>query len=61
LDPNLNSESDVQPDFTARPHFQQQQKFLQEARLRLQLLRAEREEAVRRELAVGSGPEVDRR
>jgi hypothetical protein len=61
LDSNRNSESDIDPDFTARPHFQQQQKFLQEARLRLQLLRAEREEAVRRELAVGSGPEVDRR
>jgi hypothetical protein len=29
--------------------------------MRVQLLRAEREEAVRRELAVGSGPEVDRR
>jgi hypothetical protein len=48
-------------NFTALPHFEQQQKFFQEARLRLQLLRAEREEAVRRELAVGSGPEVDRR
>jgi hypothetical protein len=52
---------DAQPDFTAVPHFQQQQQFFQEARMRVQLLRAEREEAVRRELAVGSGPEVDRR
>lgn len=34
--------------------------FLREARLRLQLLRAEREDAVRRELAVGGGPEVRR-
>ncbi len=37
-----------------------QANFFKEARLRLQLLRAEREEAVRRELAVGSGPEVRR-
>lgn len=34
--------------------------FLREARMRLALLRAEREEAVRRELLVGSGPEVHR-
>ena len=54
-------ERDAPTDFTAGPHLQQQQKFFQEARLRLQLLRAEREDAVRRELAVGSGPEVDRR
>jgi hypothetical protein len=56
--------SQIQPaaeqDFTPAPHFQQQQRFLAEARLRLQLLRAEREEAVRRELAVGTGPEVHR-
>ncbi len=62
--PGLGSNHDQQPnaeaDFTALPHLQQQQKFLQEARLRLQLLRAEREEAVRRELAVGTGPEVQR-
>jgi hypothetical protein len=31
-----------------------------DARLRQQLLRAERDEAVRRELAVGTGPEVER-
>jgi hypothetical protein len=61
LDSNTNGDREGQADFTAVPHFQQQQKFLREARLRLQLLRAEREEAVRRELAVGSGPEVDRR
>jgi hypothetical protein len=47
-------------DFTAGPHLQQQNKFLLEARLRQQLIRAEREDAVRRELAVGSGPEVRR-
>jgi len=34
--------------------------FVQEMRMRLQLLRAEREEAVRRELGVGAGPEVKR-
>lgn len=39
---------------------EEQANFFKEARLRLQLLRAEREEAVRRELAVGSGPEVRR-
>jgi hypothetical protein len=61
LGSNPKVEQDAPADFTARPHFQQQQKFLQEARLRLQLLRADREDAVRRELAVGSGPEVDRR
>jgi hypothetical protein len=32
--------------------------FLREAQLRVRLLRAEREEAVRRELLVGAGPEV---
>jgi len=35
--------------------------FLLQARLQLELLRAEREEAVRRELRVGTGPEVNRR
>jgi hypothetical protein len=39
---------------------EEQANFFKEARLRLQLLRAEREEAVQRELAVGSGPEVRR-
>jgi hypothetical protein len=38
----------------------QQQQFFHETRRRHQLLRAEREEAVRRELAVGTGPEVRR-
>jgi hypothetical protein len=42
----------------AEPHLQQPNRFFLEARLRQQLLRAEREDAVRRELAVGSGPEV---
>jgi hypothetical protein len=35
--------------------------FLLQARLQLELLRAEREEAVRRELHIGTGPEVIRR
>ena len=47
-------------DSSGAPHYQEQRKFFAEARLRLQLLRAEREEAVRRELAVGTGPEVQR-
>jgi DNA-binding MarR family transcriptional regulator len=37
-----------------------QQQFFYETRRRHELLRAEREEAVRRELAVGTGPEVRR-
>ena len=48
------------PDFPAPPHLQHQNKFFLEARLHQQLMRAEREEAIRRELAVGSGPEVPR-
>jgi len=48
----------AETNFTAAPHLQQQNKFFLEARLRQQLIRAEREDAVRRELAVGSGPEV---
>ncbi len=55
-----NQSRDGNPDFTAGPHLQQQNKFFLEARLRQQLIRAEREEAVRRELAVGTGPEVRR-
>jgi hypothetical protein len=39
----------------------QQQHFFYETRRRHNLMRAEREEAVRRELAVGTGPEVRRR
>jgi hypothetical protein len=38
-----------------------QQNFSYEARERIRLMRAEREEAVRRELAVGTGPEAGRR
>jgi len=55
-----NLSRETQSDSTAGPHMQQQNKFFLEARLRRQLIRAEREEAVRRELAVGSGPEVRR-
>jgi len=55
-----NRNASAENDFTAGPHLQQQTKFILEARLRQQLIRAERDEAVRRELAVGSGPEVRR-
>jgi hypothetical protein len=41
-------------------HTQQQYNFQQESRVRVQLLRASRADAVRRELAVGTGPEVPR-
>jgi hypothetical protein len=47
-------------DLMASAHVEAQRRFIAEAQLRLQLLRAEREEAVRRELAVGTGPEVKR-
>ncbi len=49
-----------QTESTGSQQPSQPQVFLLEARLRQQLLRAEREEAVRRELAVGTGPEVQR-
>jgi hypothetical protein len=55
---NRNRKNSPEADFPAGPHFQQQTEVFLEARLRRQLIRAEREEAVRRELAVGSGPEV---
>ena len=51
---------DREPAAPIVAEFYQQQNFFVEARLRQQLLRMEREEAVRRELAVGSGPEVQR-
>jgi hypothetical protein len=60
LDQTQNPVRNAEPDFTAAPHLQQQNKFFLEARLRQQLIRAERDEEVRRELAVGSGPEVRR-
>jgi hypothetical protein len=44
---------------TTRPPTQQN--FPWQLRRRIRLLRAERDEAVRRELAVGTGPEVRRR
>jgi hypothetical protein len=50
---------DAETDSQWRQQPQQQEDF-QSARLRRQLLRAERDEAVRRELAVGTGPEVRR-
>lgn len=57
---NQTKTPEAEHAFIGPAHIQQQQRFLAEARLRLQLLRAEREEAVRRELAVGTGPEVRR-
>jgi hypothetical protein len=56
---------DQRPRFEANNQNQNQpydsRQFMAEARIRLALLRAEREEAVRRELNVGGGPEVIRR
>jgi hypothetical protein len=60
LDQTQNPNRRFDSDFPANAHLQQQNKCFLEARLRQQLLRAEREEAVRRELSVGSGPEVPR-
>jgi hypothetical protein len=53
-----NRNHSAEPDLPIQPDLQEQKRFFLEARLRQQLLRAERDEAVRRELAVGSGPEV---
>ena len=50
--PKENSQTKTQP--------YGQQDLYREMRLRQQLLRAERDEAVRRELAVGTGPEIQR-
>lgn len=47
-------------DFSYGPHLNSQERDLVEARIRQRLLRAERDEAVRRELAVGTGPETHR-
>ncbi|HKS82729.1 MAG TPA: hypothetical protein VJR23_14595 [Candidatus Acidoferrales bacterium] len=55
-----NRNPETTPEAAATNHFLTPKQFLREARLRLQLLRAEREEAVRRELMVGAGPEVRR-
>jgi hypothetical protein len=56
LDRKPNPEANSQP--ATQPY--RQQDLLLEKRLRQQLLRAERDEAVRRELAVGTGPEIQR-
>jgi hypothetical protein len=50
----------LQPASEPNCKIQQQQNFSQESRVRFQLLRTEREEAVRRELNVGAGPELRR-
>lgn len=51
--------SEIPPEASGQPHPYVQ--FFAEARLRLQLLRAEREEAIKRELRVGTGPEIPHR
>jgi len=51
--------SEIPPGASGQPHPYVQ--FFAEARLRLQLLRAEREEAIKRELRVGTGPEIPHR
>lgn len=56
LSENQNPPPQPQPISPAQEQFH----FLRESRLRLQLLRAEREDAVRRELNVGKGPELRR-
>ena len=56
-----NQKANPNPQTEARAHARnEQKKFFLEARLQQQLLRAEREEELRRELAVGTGPEVRR-
>jgi DNA-binding transcriptional regulator YhcF (GntR family) len=55
-----NEPQSPQAEPTQAQQLSQPQAFFLEARLRQQLLRAERDEAVRRELAVGTGPEVQR-
>jgi DNA-binding transcriptional regulator YhcF (GntR family) len=53
-----NQSVDSKPNVESSVRAYRQQKFFLEERMRQQWLRAEREEAVRRELAVGTGPEV---
>lgn len=61
---NLKSKPEIrdqlQPASEPNCKIQQRHNFSQESRLHSQLLRAEREEAVRRELNVGAGPELRR-
>ncbi|HKV03486.1 MAG TPA: hypothetical protein VJO53_00105 [Candidatus Acidoferrales bacterium] len=58
LSANQNHAAAVNSGGQAEPKINPQAKYFLDARLRSQLLRAERDEAVRRELAVGTGPEV---
>ena len=62
LDSNRNSRADHnhQQHYQPTPQSSPQDKSFFNLRMRQQLLRAEREEAVRRELAVGTNPEVRR-
>jgi len=59
---SLVERKNLSPVGPARPGYDHQERpgAVLDARLLRQLLRAEREEAVRRELAVGTGPEVRR-
>ena len=60
--PNKNRNQNQNHDSDEYPHPPQnfERYFIRELRLRQQMLRAERDEAVRRELHVGTGPEVRR-
>lgn len=59
LSSTSKAEPQMPPEANGQPHPYVQ--FFAEARLRLQLLRAEREEAIKRELRVGTGPEIPHR
>jgi hypothetical protein len=61
LGPRQNQRSGAGPSLPSRMQSHPQQNLFLEAHMLRQWLRAEREEAVRRELAVGTGPEVPRR
>ncbi|HXQ25606.1 MAG TPA: hypothetical protein VN822_04285 [Candidatus Acidoferrales bacterium] len=60
LGQDRNQQPNAEASFSYGPHLNSKEKGLIETRIRQQLLRAERDEAVRRELAVGTGPEIQR-
>jgi hypothetical protein len=60
LDQKQNQDFEFEPSRRPSVTPRQKQNFVLEERMRQQWLRAERDEAVRRELAVGTGPEVRR-
>jgi hypothetical protein len=55
-----NQRPNQPPNAQREPGLSARETYLLITRLRQQLLRSERDEAVRRELAVGTGPEVPR-